>query len=189
MNQKTAVKETWLPLLLEGVPDDLYEISDYGRVRRLDTGGEPAIVAQHGPSPRSARWVSLRNYGKVRVDRLVLDAFHPPVSDPDLVPVHINGDRLDCHPENLRWGTRAESVRGFNFAIREARQPSPPKPVRSPHDGVVVQRYSRYCLGSVELVISGDTWALRVAGGETLKLTREDASSLGQLLNAAINSE
>lgn len=48
-------------------------------------------------------------YRKVSVGRLVCEVFHGPPPTPDHVPVHIDGDGLNDHADNLRWGTRAEA--------------------------------------------------------------------------------
>lgn len=44
------------------------------------------------------------------VHALVCSAFHGPKSDPKLQVRHLNGDRLDNRPENLRWGTCSENM-------------------------------------------------------------------------------
>lgn len=50
-------------------------------------------------------------YHRVTVARLVCEAFHGPPPTPDHVPVNIDGDGLNNHADNVRWGTRVERHR------------------------------------------------------------------------------
>lgn len=46
----------------------------------------------------------------LRVHRAVCEAFNGPSPKPDCVVEHLNHDKLDNRPENLRWSTQAENV-------------------------------------------------------------------------------
>lgn len=101
----TAQPERWLPVVdFEGI----YEVSDYGRVRRIKAAQGTRvgtiltpIVNAHG------YWVySLHNTGwrvKRTAHRLVLTAFVG--ARPELLALHFDDDPANNHISNLRWGT------------------------------------------------------------------------------------
>lgn len=82
-----------------------YEVSNYGRVRRL---GQPDRVLK----PESYKRVMLSGHGKSRkrlVHQLVVEAFLDPPPTPEHVPNHKNGDHGDNRVENLEWTTPREN--------------------------------------------------------------------------------
>lgn len=114
-------EERWLPVV--GY-EDLYEVSDLGRVRSLDRW-----VTERGSTKRPylvrGRLRSLkpqadsgyilvplsregadRNY---RVHTLVLEAFVRP-KPPNLECLHADGDRANNALSNLSWGTRQQNM-------------------------------------------------------------------------------
>ena len=98
--------ETWRPVRgFEG-----YEVSNEGRVRNEKFGNilTPYIDA------RGIVQVTLRKDGKThikRARRLVAEAFLPLPDDyEDLDVIQIDGDTLNCRPENLEWGSRKDVV-------------------------------------------------------------------------------
>lgn len=48
--------------------------------------------------------------GQVRVHQVVCTAFHGAAPDKNMIVDHINGNRCDNHPDNLRWATKEENV-------------------------------------------------------------------------------
>lgn len=48
--------------------------------------------------------------GNVRVHQVVCTAFHGVAPDKNMIVDHINGNRCDNQPENLRWITREENI-------------------------------------------------------------------------------
>jgi len=103
----------WLPIPgYEG----LYEASDDGRVRSVlphPKGRTPArhVLAQSVHSNGYAN-VGLRNASGrkvIGVHRLVALAFHG-APNPGDEACHIDGNKLNNHARNLRWGTHAENV-------------------------------------------------------------------------------
>lgn len=91
--------------------EDLYEVSDRGRVKSLTTG----FVFARAPSAYGYAQVHLvRELGgenkTARICRLVADAFVPNPENKPFVN-HIDHDRLNDLPENLEWVTRGENNR------------------------------------------------------------------------------
>jgi hypothetical protein len=105
--------ELWLSIF----GADGWEVSSYGRVRRLaytitkhSRGG--GLHNRHFPSRvvplqrHSNGYLSVRLYPDDRtmmVSRLVCAAFNGPPPTPAYHADHINGDRADNHSTNLRW--------------------------------------------------------------------------------------
>jgi hypothetical protein len=195
--KEADVAEEWLPVLLEGVSEDLYEISDKGRVRKTLDG---LVLKSHGPTPTAARWVSLRTDDmgqiKVRVDQLVLEAFNAPNNDPDLVPIHRNGDRTDSRPKNLRWGTREEAGQGYARVKKSAPKLAPATPPPAPTSTgtpaarvepskiIEVEHFSRYRAGELE-VLTHPT-GVKLKGLNEGLLSWEQADALRRILSIAV---
>lgn len=97
--------EKWLPVVgFEGV----YEVSDYGRVRRV-LPGQGATVGIRKPTthPNGYQIVALsyRNKQTARkVHRLVLEAFVGPCPD-GMEACHNDDNPFNNHLRNLRWDT------------------------------------------------------------------------------------
>jgi hypothetical protein len=115
------VSEHWLPI--PGWAD--YEVSDQGRVRRLERhvtqrglGGKeytrtfPERIIRGKLDGRGYLTAHLRHAGRdetLSVHRLVLSVFFgeaPEGAD----GCHRNGDKLDNRVENLYWGSRSENI-------------------------------------------------------------------------------
>ena len=110
-NHPVIANEKWLP-----IPDweDLYEVSDMGRVRRRKPGGK--YLAGHMLTPLRVRdgyvRVELNRNNKTSayyIHRLVLSAFVSVRKDGEET-CHNNNIRDDNRLENLRWGTRVENM-------------------------------------------------------------------------------
>jgi len=97
--------ERWLPVVgWEG----RYEVSSWGRVRRINCKPKKNTVAANGYDV-----VSLSREGKsyvFTVHRLVLEAFVGECPS-GCETRHLNGNRGDNRLENLKWGTAAENSR------------------------------------------------------------------------------
>lgn len=97
--------EVWLPVReYEG----LYEASNQGRVRRVETG---LVLSTEGQAGTYAV-VSLSKEGEARTHRLhrvVLTAFCGPEPFEGAEAAHNNGDTSDCRLTNLRWATPVEN--------------------------------------------------------------------------------
>jgi hypothetical protein len=97
--------EEWRPVVgYEGK----YEVSDQGRVRNATT---LRLIKQ---TRRREMW-SVHLYGfpiSTTTRLLVADAFVPLLPDNVRIIEHINGNRLDCRAENLKWKTKAQDESG-----------------------------------------------------------------------------
>jgi len=102
-------EERWLP-----VPGwDEYEVSDYGRVRRLTPGRgtRAGRILKASPDAWGYPRVALSRSGEVKYEkahRLVLLAFVGPCPV-GMEARHLNGDRADPSLSNLAWGTPKEN--------------------------------------------------------------------------------
>lgn len=98
-----AEERIWRPVIdYEG----LYEVSNYGEVRRTD-----GTMMQGNINSYGYRVVRLTKSGRPKdkkVHRLVALAFIPTISGKDFVN-HKDGDKLNNYVENLEWVTRGEN--------------------------------------------------------------------------------
>jgi len=106
--------EQWLPVF--GF-EDLYEVSDLGRVKSLGrpycngVRSFPPLILRPGPSNYGHLSVVLMPGRKTHmVHRLVLEAFVSP-RPPGMDTCHRDGDPTNNRLDNLRWGTRSENIR------------------------------------------------------------------------------
>lgn len=104
--------ERWRPVVGW---EDLYSVSDCGRVRR-DAGGRGAVAGRVLTIKRNRNgygYVDLsRGDRKTRrlVHQLVAEAFLPPRPSLGHHPNHLDTDKLNNHPKNLEWATLAENT-------------------------------------------------------------------------------
>lgn len=111
------MKEMWRPVVGW---EDLYEVSDHGRVRSLDRIGRLGASGSRKYKGRVLRPIANElNYQKVslcrdrhheirRIHRLVLEAFIGPCP-PGMETRHRDGDPANNHLTNLRWGTKTDN--------------------------------------------------------------------------------
>lgn len=107
--------EVWKPI--PGT-DDLYDVSDQGRIRSWVNGRygrrKTPMVLSPGTGSGGYKTVQLRiDAGKYRAKRLhvlVLETFTGPCP-PGQLCRHLNGDPSDNRLANLSWGTYAENTR------------------------------------------------------------------------------
>lgn len=104
--------EKWRPIVgWEGI----YAVSDCGRVRR-DAGGRGAVAGRVLTVKRNRKgygYVDLsRGDRKTRrlLHQLVAAAFLSARPSPSHHPNHLDGNKLNNHPENLEWATNAENT-------------------------------------------------------------------------------
>lgn len=141
--------EEWRP-----IPDyeGTYEVSDQGRVRRLNFRHRGVQVLRLRLSTGGYLRLALWRDGvrkDVRVNRLVATVFlRPPVADE--VCRHLNGDKTDNRLSNLAWGSPADNAadmlrmrRHFNSNKTHCRQGHPLDSTRSRGDGT--DRRTRIC--------------------------------------------
>jgi len=104
-------EEEWRPI--PGV--DRYEASSWGRVRhclrkipiegRYDRKGYP-IFSYRDVENKSQKHYKNRN---MFIHQAVALAFHGLPEDQSFVVMHLDNDKTNNRPENLRWGSRAEN--------------------------------------------------------------------------------
>lgn len=134
------MSETWLPVVGW---EDLYEVSDLGRVRSLDrvvAFGQRERVAQGrvlkpGKDVHGVRYVQLTGDGRRKVCRvhlLVLEAFVGPRPE-GMEGCHWDDDKENNCIANLRWDTHAANMQD---AIRNGSRPSAKVPRRGGAGGV-----------------------------------------------------
>lgn len=118
--------EIWKPV--PSVPGLL--VSSYGRVllpertATMPHGGTRKYVPKprYGDIRRATKTarhcyygITLREYGNLKVHRLVCEAFHGPPPFPRAVVIHADENALNNKPENLRWGTQKENLNAPGF--------------------------------------------------------------------------
>lgn len=110
-----AIPERWLPI---AGYEDLYEVSNLGRVRGIRKSGKGARPTGPDGTLKPAldgsgyRFVGLsRNRKNVirKVHVLVLEAFTGPRPSDLHQARHLNGDRTCNEASNLAWGTASEN--------------------------------------------------------------------------------
>jgi DNA-binding transcriptional regulator YiaG len=112
------LEETWIPVTLSGF-EDRYDVSSAGRLRGWyrhgKRGTEPRILSP-GRDKYGHLYVNLINETHPRerpkrkaVHLLVAEAFNGP-RPPGLDTRHLDGNRLNNEPSNLKYGTRSENV-------------------------------------------------------------------------------
>jgi hypothetical protein len=114
---KSGMTEEWRP-----VPEweDLYEVSNLGRVRRF---GRPALKTQNDRAGYQV--VDLVDNGRrknAKVHRLVALAFIPPVPDHNEVN-HIDGDKANNVVSNLEWSNRSKNLKHAANVLKTMHQP------------------------------------------------------------------
>lgn len=129
MNIIYLIDEQWLPIKEY---EDLYEISNYGRVRSLNymNKGIRKVLACHARRGYYIK-VALVKDGSTRyfrVHRLVAQAFLPPPIEGQTQVEHINTNKRDNRVENLRWrspkGNMANVLTRYHLSLGHS-NPSP----------------------------------------------------------------
>ncbi|MHA6973953.1 NUMOD4 domain-containing protein [Levilactobacillus brevis] len=136
----TAMVEEWVPAQCDGIEYPLYQVSDQGRVRRIEysvtynRGGHlvSATMKQRLVQPKDNGngyyQIALRgtdgNQHYVMLSRLVLCSFEPSYNSNALDVDHISCNTHCNELSNLRWLTHADNLR------QEHRMKQIRKPVR-----------------------------------------------------------
>ena len=92
--------------------DRQYLVRDNGAILRLPKeGGRPSKwdnVWTFGTKDKRTGYMTLS--GVIRIHQVVCSAFHGPEPEPHMVVDHIDTNRCNNRPENLRWLTRIENA-------------------------------------------------------------------------------
>lgn len=91
--------------------DRVYSVRNDGSIfRHPKTGCKPSKLDNNWTFGRKDERTGYMLYGGVRVHQVVATAFHGTPEDPNMVVDHIDTNRCNNRPENLRWLTRLENV-------------------------------------------------------------------------------
>jgi hypothetical protein len=116
MSDKPHWDEQWRLVCFEGInPNDQYEISNYGRIRKFDLKKNDWIM-QKPSNVNGYAYYSFRAdeaiAGKKRVTkslhRIVADEFLEKSTDLHENVIHVDFNKWNNHINNLRWATRSE---------------------------------------------------------------------------------
>lgn len=96
------IEETWRP-----VPERPYEVSSWGRVRRVGSARnlQPGVTSGYQHVCLSLGGVTENR----RVHKLVAAAFIGPPPFEGAEVAHTDGDALNCRVGNLRWASKVEN--------------------------------------------------------------------------------
>lgn len=122
MNVKYLINEKWFPIV--GY-EDLYEVSNYGRVRSLNyrKKGVRKVLKCHARLGYYIKTSLVKNGVRkyYRVHRLVVQAFLPQPMEGQKQVEHINTDKRDNRVQNLRWvspkGNMANELTRYHISI------------------------------------------------------------------------
>ena len=150
--------------------EGLYEVSNTGKVRRLNKRGV-AHELRLIPSHLYFR-VDLSRDGKVKhfqVHRLVATAFLDKPANRDYID-HINGNGRDNRVENLRWCTMKENN---NNPITRARRQATQRVISTKPERRQQLAYANRCsvaarIRSVQCIESGETYASSIEASAAL---------------------
>ena len=113
--RRNCIMKDWRTI--PSYPD--YEASDDGEIRNIKTGR----IMKQQTNDRGNYSLQLRKDKRshtVRASRLVAEAFVP--CDEDIAyldAIHIDSDKSNNRPDNLKWGTRKETARNaFDNGVR-----------------------------------------------------------------------
>lgn len=129
-SESTRKTERWLPVPVPGY-DDLYEVSDLGRIRSLKKRNKwlAGRIIKCFPNSDGYASVTMKsnsvNY-RQPVHKLVLVAFIGPCP-PGLQCRHLDGDRWNATLSNLEWNTyqvNQDDIEAHGNRLRGSRQPN-----------------------------------------------------------------
>ena len=181
------MKEEWRPI--KGY-EGLYEVSNMGRVKSFHSGKEIIISASNDYAGYKAVTLAKRTHKRVRVHRLVAEAFVPNPMNLSVVN-HLDGDKKNNNVYNLEWCSAKENA---NHAIKTGltNLTVAPKPVIAHKDDKLVGMFRSIgeCAeklncdkSNVSGVIHGK---LKTHHGFTFKLVNSDDLDCGHFSDLAV---
>lgn len=106
-------EEHWVPV--SGFPG--YSVNPLGQVKKDDTGRILQVRLNQYGVPYVGMMRGWKQCSRV-LPRLVLNAFKPQPNNIWDTPIHLDGDRTNCHVDNLEWRPHAHAVR-YNRQFHE----------------------------------------------------------------------
>lgn len=96
------LSEQWMPV------DDVYSVSNYGRIRRDLSNGYRILSG----SLHKDGYIFVTLHGKqIPLHRLIAKCFHADTYADSLVVNHIDGNKQNNFADNLEWATQQENIR------------------------------------------------------------------------------
>ncbi|MEP4338192.1 MAG: HNH endonuclease signature motif containing protein [Roseobacter sp.] len=91
--------------------DDVYDVRDNGAIlRRKRPNGRYRKLDDHWSFGTKDANTGYANFGSCRVHRIVATAFHGAPPSKQHIVDHIDTNRMNNRPENLRWVTKLENI-------------------------------------------------------------------------------
>lgn len=157
--------ETWMPVAEEGF-ENLYEVSDLGRVRRTATGKvlRPALVGRRrdeGDGYHCVRFCKDAKGKGFRVHRLVARVFVP--GDPSLHVNHKDGNKINNTPSNLEWVSNQNNLAHARetglWTVEKHGPPGRPRVLTSEHKQEILRRVGHHSMYKIarELALNVQT--------------------------------
>jgi len=107
-------KERWLPVVYN---ESCYQVSDCGRVKRMDKYGGAVVERILKPWQASKGYLMVTLYDghnhktNKRIHHLVARAFIGPPPDGKVEIRHLDGNPSNNNVKNLAWGTKTSAIK------------------------------------------------------------------------------
>lgn len=113
-SEENFQSETWFPIIYNEIKEGLYEVSDFGRVRKTDKAKPLLSPVKRNDGYLTTSLLSTNSRGRktVSIHRLVATAFIKNDNVEENTEVnHINGNKMDNRVQNLEWCNRSYNTK------------------------------------------------------------------------------